>query len=881
MRAPAVLLLFWLAAGALPAIDPAGLFADYGPFFLQPREPEPGDSVTVRLQTAAGDAGTVEVQVRPAGGGTVQTYAMAKESSGVVDVWKGSFPAGTAALEYWFRIRQGNDTLYYNAFGSSPTRPDRLNFRIIPGFHVPDWAQGVTWYQIFPDRFRDGDPANNVRTGEYNYYGPVQAKAWGDSPAGGNDFFGGDLGGIRDRLAPYLQQQLGIEALYLNPVFQSPSNHKYDTQDYRNVDPHFGGNEALEALTAAARQDGDFPGDYPVRIMLDGVFNHCGDWHFWFDRPGAWPGTTGAFESKSSPYFNFFTFYGWPGNYATFGVSFGGHFDSMPKLNFANPELKNEIYAGSSSIARQWLGDPWRVDGWRLDVGQEPGENGTTAGNHAIWAEFRQAVKAARPDALITGEYWGVATSWLAGDQWDGAMNYNGFTEPLGRWLLKTDPWGDAASITTGDLHNWLQGTLADNPGPARLAMLNSLSTHDIPRVWRRAGGNVKLVKAATAFLLTYPGSPCIYYGDEAGLDGGADPDNRRCFPWDELDQPARAALREFHRTMIRLRREHAALRTGSYRELLADEQTGTFAFARFDGNGTFITLARRKGTAAANLTLPVRPLQIADGSGFTDVFTGQDYPVTGGMLDLGSIPGEEFRVLSLTRRRGASTRFQVESGRQTVLQITSPDGQLKAGWARIAFDQPGQAGLLACAENILYTAGGIPVTEATLYPAEPATAFQLLANFQRNQLNPGVALTNPGSGTASVTLKLTDRDGTVYRQEVELAAGHSYVRFLDGIFSGLPDAVAGVLEATASAPVAATQLSIRFNSRGEFLLSALPVVITAAAPSGEEQILNYFALGAGYTTGLRLTAPGAATPLSGTITCYAEDGTPLPVEWR
>ncbi|MBP7865380.1 MAG: glycoside hydrolase family 13 protein [Acidobacteria bacterium] len=873
------LALCWAAAGCVLAapIDPAGLFHDYGRFYLRPSEPGPGEAVTLRFQTKHLDADSVSLQVKTEGVAGVQTLPMTKESEGILDTWTASLVVGTARIDYWFQVQKGADILYYNAFQASTQVPANLNFWLVPGFHVPDWSKGITWYQIFPERFFDGDPAGNVTTGEYDYFGPVQAKSWGASPSGSNDFFGGDLPGVQAKLGPYLQGGLGIEAIYFNPVFRSPSNHKYDTMDYRNVDPHFGGNDAFTNLAGALHADADFPGDYPVRFILDGVFNHCGDWHYWFDRAHQWPGSEGAYESQASPYAPYFTFNTWPNDYVTFGVSFGGHFDTMPKLDYADAGLVNEIYGAPGSIARTWLGAHWAADGWRLDVGQEVGYGGTVIGNHTVWAEFRQAVRSVNPEALILGELWDLPLAYLQGDEWDSAMNYNGFLTPVGRWLLKADMFGNHAPIDTPLFHAWMQGTLADNTGCVRLAMMNSNGAHDNPRLFTRAGGNPGLVKAAQAFLLTYPGAPCVYYGDEIGLPGGADPDNRRTFPWDTLADPPSTDLLDFHATLIGLRREKTALRTGSYRDLLADEASGTFAFARFDGKDTVVTVVRRKGTVAAPVALPVWVLGVPDGSVFADVFTSQAYSVAGGTLAL-TLPGEGFGVLVLEKARGAATRFAVGPERQCVLKLSSPDGALRAGWARLTPDDPAAVGDLAAAESFRYNPGSADTTETVLYPAAPLTRFRLLATYAKNVVDSGVALTNPGAQAAHVTLRLVTQAGNVYTAVLTLDPLTAHPRYLSALFPTLPDVVDGVVDVTSDQPVAPLQLTVRTNARGEFLLSALPVVpLTDPAP-GSDLILNYLAAGGGYTTEIRLTTTGAV-PVEGDVRFYDPSGAPLELE--
>jgi|GEM_PF-202834 len=877
------LLLVALAIAAVAASDgqvQAGrLFADQGSLFFQPTEPDPGDTVTFRLWSAPGDLSAAAVYLRLRGDPAIPApIPMTLASSGNVDVWETSAVVGSETLEYWYGAQDGPSIVYLNAFSTWPTPQSALNFWIVPGFHPPAWAQGVAWYQIFPDRFQDGDPANNVSSGEYSYQGhPVVAMNWHDLPLAWWDFFGGDLAGIRLRLEDYLQSRLGVEAFYLNPIFRSPSNHKYDVMDYREVDPHFGDNGSLDQLIGAAHNDIDFQGDYPVRVMLDGVFNYCGDWHYWFDRPGLWP-TLGAFENPDSPWFDYFTFNEWPFDYVTFGISFGGHFDTSPKLDYANADLRRDIYEAPDSVAATWLKPPHEIDGWRLDVGQEVGYGGTMNGNHEIWAAFRQAVKTVNPDAIILGEFWEVAYSWLMGDQWDSVQNYNGFTTPLSLWLLQRDLWGGQASIDTNLLREWLQGTLADNPWPVRQTVMNALCTHDIPRFndVSKAGGDRDLLKAGAVFLMTYPGAPCLYYGDEIGLEGGRDPDCRRPFPWAELEHPDRAWLLDTYQRLLDLRKRTPALRQGSFAILQADEASGSFAFARFDAADAVITLVRRRGSPAAMLAIPVQVLGWPDGTTFRDFFSGAVLTVSGGQLDLGLVESEFSTVLVLDRRSGSSLPLAVQPGRQQVWRLASPDGQLHAGWARIALDPPAQTDQLVAALRFRYDSVEIPTTETILFPARRSSHFQVLINLQRGLLDSGLALTNPGDQAAEASLRLTTGTGRVYTAHLTVAPGQCLPRFTGDLFPELPDAADGILEVTTTRPLAPMQLSVRTNPRGEFLLSALPVTALDLPPAETDVVLNYLAVGGGYTAEILFTAIPGGGELHGTVCFFGESGQPL-----
>ena len=273
-------------------------------------------------------------------------------------------------------------------------------------------------------------------------------------------------------------------------------------------------------------------------------------------------------------------------------------------------------------------------------------------------------------------------------------------------------------------------------------------------------------------------------------------------------------------------------------------------------------TVARRKGTSAAPVTLPMARTGLADGAMLRDVLTGDAFTVQGGHLNLGTVPGEGFRILALEQESAAWTPFAVEPERQLVLTLGSADGQLHAGWARLTFDNPAMADLLRVAESFRFDGYGPTTTETILFPATPATRAQLFVNQSADGLGSGVALTNAGTQAAAVSLRLTTQAGQVYTAALNLAAGQSLPRFLPDLFADLPAEVSGIMEISADQPVAAMQLAIRTNTRGEFLLSGLPVMILEGAQTGSgEIILNYFAVGGGYTSELHLTGAGNTAP--------------------
>lgn len=508
-------------------------------------------------------------------------------------------------FRYGFRLSLNGKDTFYTRFGQSEEIRRDAWFACMPEFDTPDWAKGAVMYQIFIDRFCRGDESNDIVDYEYIYIGlPVQhIENWEEFPSNFDVgyFYGGDLAGVMLKL-DYLKD-LGVEVLYFNPLFVSPSNHKYDTQDYDYIDPHIGkiindtgavlqendttnagatryikrvtDRENLEASNALFAQLVEHAHSLGIRVIIDGVFNHCGSFNRWMDREGiykrAYPQEeVGAFWSENSPYRNYFNFVG--SNYD----GWWGH-DTLPKLYYENSEkLQKDVMR----IAVKWISPPFCVDGWRLDVAADLGYSPEF--NHAFWREFRKAVKEANPQALILAEHYGDPSSWLDGKQWDGIMNYDGFMEPVGWFLTGLEKHSDRSDFHlkgNGEAFFYmLSNALAKLPYQSLLVSMNELSNHDHSRFLTRTNGKVgrlqnlgsaaasdgirlPVMRQAIVMQMTLPGAPTIYYGDEAGVCGFTDPDNRRTYPWGKED----LELIEFHKYMTRIHRGSPALCRGSF----------------------------------------------------------------------------------------------------------------------------------------------------------------------------------------------------------------------------------------------------------------------------------------------------------------------------
>ena len=621
-------------------VERSYLFSDQGSMYDNDPEPTARSSILLKLRACKGDLTGANIQYYDTADGSFHRVAMHRVShdpTGIFDYWQGTVPAGSSPKHYRFQIIDGSATAWLNAAGITASEPSAGDFFIIPGFKTPDWMKNGVMYQIFPDRFYDGDTSNDVTSGQYTYAGcATERHAWGTSVfpkvkgCRTEVFFGGDLQGVDQKLG-YIKGTLGADIIYLNPIFRSPSNHKYDTQSYYQVDPAFGNAATLQRLIADIHGTANGP---PGHVILDGVFNHSGDSNCWFGKETYGSISCrqpGAYRSRSSAYYRYYTFQSWPDTYSSF-FGFGG----MPKLDYgaSGSAVRSQIYGSRTSVIQTYLRAPYRIDGWRLDVAQAldaDGNEGSDATNHEIMRELRASVTSVNPDAEILGEYWGDASSWLDdGQEWDGAMNYNGFTRPISEWICGEDETGNSSSISASALDHWLQAARADLPIGVQETMTNELGTHDTERFATRCGGDISKTYLGLIFQLTYLGTPAIYYGDEYGMQGGADPDDRRTFDWSRANtgDPAVALTHK----LVSIRSRYSALRTGSYMTLLTDDARRIYAFGRFDSSHR-IAVVLNDASSAKTVTLPAYQLSMTNGSRVTDLLTGGTYRVSDGNL--------------------------------------------------------------------------------------------------------------------------------------------------------------------------------------------------------------------------------------------------------
>ena len=645
--------------GLRPFILKDALFADGTKEYVQITE----DKVILRFRTGKNNVDGVRVCF-----GSEEFRMKKVETEGLFDYYETEVELPKETTSYYFKVKSGKCILYYNKKAAREYHDNFFDYKIIPGFHTPEWAKGAVFYQIFVDRFYNGDPSNDVEDNEYIYIKKYTKKVtdWDALPEASDvsRFYGGDLQGVLDKL-DYLQD-LGVDVIYLNPIFVSPSNHKYDIQDYDHIDPHYGkivydegrllkdgetdntkatryvarvtetanleaSNQLFAKLTEEIHRRG-------MKVVLDGVFNHCGSFNKWMDREHIYDQNPiyqkGAFVSKESPYRNFFNFKenAWPDN-----ESYVGWWDhnTLPKLNY---EESKELYAHILDVAQKWLKPPYNIDGWRLDVAADLGL--TPELNHRFWKDFRKAVKSVNPDAIILAEHYGDPSSWLKGDEWDTVMNYDAFMEPL-TWMLtgmekhsdnyredllgNSDAFRDAMQYHMGAFHT-----------ESLYVAMNELSNHDHSRFLTRTNHKVGRIasvgakaasedvnygvfREAVLVQMTWPGAPTVYYGDEAGVCGWTDPDNRRTYPWGK----EKKELIEFHRDMIKIHKTYDVLKTGSYTYLAGGYQW--LSYGRFNRSEQMVVVLNN-GDTEQTVTVPVWNLGIGGDSELTSlIMTDED----------------------------------------------------------------------------------------------------------------------------------------------------------------------------------------------------------------------------------------------------------------
>jgi glycosidase/chitodextrinase len=639
-------------------------------------------SVTLRSWSVDNSAQTLIPMTRVASDVSCYQASLANDSC---DFWQATLTSSQPdVLWYRFIVADGTKTVYYEddtaaldgGVGAPRDTSNDWSWALTfydPSFTTPAWAKDAVVYQIFPDRFRNGDPKNDPKTGEVQYDQTVVKLPWDALPEGycrnydtpcppravftgygpndregpqGRDYFGGDLKGVRQSLDQLRLE--GFNTIYLNPIFWSKSNHGYDTADYKQINPHLGTLKDFQLLVQQAHELG-------MHIILDGVFNHMSSDSPFFDRYHHYS-TVGACESTTSQYESWFTFTGGTGPCAAGGYSGWDNFDTIPVLNKSNPAVFDYFVGAQDSVTRYWLKQG--ADGWRLDVMGDPSFPSD------YWTRFRQIVKQTDPDALIVGELWpkdSTTLSFLDGTRADSTMNYRDRDAIIG--FLTTHAFdgkglGDSGRVLSpSEFLNRLESQQEDYAAPAYDDLMNLIDSHDTPRaLWTLSPGadNDPAAKAtgvadgkqrlriASLVQYTLPGMPTVYYGDDVGVTGSDDPDNRRTYPWPQDGGHPDLALAAHYTALGALRAATPVLRDGSLAGLEADDSTGVVAYGRKDATQAAV-VAIDKGSSAQTVSIPTASF-VPDGTTFRAAYGvanafGGSVTTSGGTLTVSLAP--------------------------------------------------------------------------------------------------------------------------------------------------------------------------------------------------------------------------------------------------
>lgn len=549
----------------------------------------------------------------------LQEAYVAKKERGFV-YYEAPLKINEKRVQYQFYIVCDDVIYFYTQKEITTYIPDHTyDFVLLADYEQPEWVKKAVFYQIFPERFCNGNPDNDVRSGEYSQDGhpTIQMSSWEDKALTYQegfclDFYGGDLEGVKEKI-PYLKE-LGVTAVYLNPIFTAPSVHKYDCIDYFHVDPHFGGDEALAELSEALHAN-------DMKLILDISINHTGTAHKWFNKDGIYfEKSVGAYNNPDSKERNYYFFRN--------DNSYHGWFDipGLPTLNYTADSLRDAIYRAQDSVLKKWLKPPYNIDGWRFDVADTFARNNEVQLADELWPEIRKSIREENPQAYILAEDWGDCSHYLQGDKWDSPMNYYGCGRVIRQFLgepdlfmrrnevLKNVPY----KMTAEDVKSRVMEHLAKLPYVMWENQFNLFDSHDVSRLHNNPKVHPDEYRGAILFQFTLTGAASIYYGDEAGIDGVLDSNEGCRYPMPWKKDYTNSEIYQMYRTMAHKKAQHKALSEGGMKFLYAEGNI--VAIARFCEEEAFVCVISTSDKTE-KIRLPLGAIGADLPKGDTDIF--------------------------------------------------------------------------------------------------------------------------------------------------------------------------------------------------------------------------------------------------------------------
>ncbi len=596
------------------------VYSDGTECFVSNPQPELFETVTVRIRMYE-DAPVQHVFLRTVQNGAERLIEAGKEkTANGLAYYAAELRMTETRMHYHFYLACKDIIYYYNQKEITTYIPDHTyDFVLLTDYRQPSWVKKSVFYQIFPERFCNGDPALDVRDGEYRFNGhdTIHVKDWDSKPLPYEkgfslDFFGGDLVGVKQKI-PYLKE-LGVTAVYLNPIFLAPSIHKYDCIDYFHVDPHFGGDEALAELSKALHENG-------MKLILDISINHTGTAHRWFNRDGLFfDRSLGAYNNPDSEERSFY-FFEEDGGYACWA-----DVKDLPTLNYTSEKLREILYRNDHSVLRKWLKEPYCIDGWRFDVADVMAKKDEIQLSHEVWPEIRKSIHEENDDAYILAEDWGDCAEYLQGKEWDSPMNYYGCARVIRQFLGEPDLFIARNEIlrdipyrmTAEDLRARVMEHLSKLPYVMWQNQFNLIDSHDVPRLHTNPEVHPEEYRGAVILQFMLIGAPSVYYGDEAGIEGtlGSDDGCRYPMPWSR-DFTKEETYR-MYRTLAHLKTETKALSEGGMKFLYAKGEV--VALARFYEDEVYLAVISVSGQEQ-KVVLPLGSVGSRGPKSGTDVF--------------------------------------------------------------------------------------------------------------------------------------------------------------------------------------------------------------------------------------------------------------------